>query len=102
MPAQWSVKGPRILQDRPAGEDSMLSLYEKILAAFVIFTAIGLFGEVASRRVRLVMSGKPENRFDAIPTRVINAIVNVIGQIKVMRNPVPGVAHAFVFWGFCV
>ncbi|MBC7542143.1 MAG: hypothetical protein H7338_05370 [Candidatus Sericytochromatia bacterium] len=80
----------------------MLSLYEQILVAICLFVCFGLFGEVMNRRVRLIRAGKAENRMDELPRRVVNAIVNVIGQIKVMQNPVPGVAHAFVFWGFCV
>jgi Fe-S oxidoreductase len=80
----------------------MLSLYEQVLVAICLVAAFGLFAEVMNRRIKLILAGKPENRWDDLPRRMINALINVIGQVKVMRNPLPGIPHAFVFWGFCV
>jgi Fe-S oxidoreductase len=46
--------------------------------------------------------GKKENRFGNIGERIRNVLVIAIGQSKMMRDPVAGVVHAMIFWGFLV
>jgi Fe-S oxidoreductase len=62
---------------------------------------------VAGRRLyylfRLVTAGKPDpGRFGDIPRRIGAELVEVIGQRKLLKRKVPGIAHAFTFWGFIV
>ncbi|MCX8056160.1 MAG: heterodisulfide reductase-related iron-sulfur binding cluster [Ignavibacteria bacterium] len=45
--------------------------------------------------------GKKENRFDRISERLKNVIVIGFGQSKLFREPIAGLMHAFIFWGFC-
>ncbi|HEU0248901.1 MAG TPA: (Fe-S)-binding protein [Gaiellaceae bacterium] len=51
---------------------------------------------------RLVRMGKPVPRTSAIPTRVRNEATIVLGQRKLLQRLVPGLMHAFIFWGFLV
>jgi Fe-S oxidoreductase len=46
--------------------------------------------------------GKPVQRFDDVGARVRNEAVLVLGQKKLLQKLVPGLMHAFIFWGFIV
>jgi Fe-S oxidoreductase len=63
-------------------------------------------GWVFARRalflVRLVRAGKPVARFDDMPARVRSEAVVVLAQKKLLQRLVPGLMHAFIFWGFLV
>ena len=52
--------------------------------------------------VRLLRLGRPENRFDRLGDRVKYFTLMVLGQRGVLRDPLPGVAHFFTFWGFLI
>jgi Fe-S oxidoreductase len=49
-----------------------------------------------------VRAGKPVERSDDLPRRVRNEAVIVLGQRKLLQRLVPGLMHAFIFWGFLV
>src|SRR6266704_2576828 len=58
------------------------------------------FGKV----VRKIQAAKPDPGFSLQPIgkRVWDFFSEVLLQSKVIRQrPLPGIAHAFVFWGFC-
>ena len=46
--------------------------------------------------------GAPLQRFDDLPKRVEQETTIVLGQRKLLQRLVPGVMHAFIFWGFVV
>jgi hypothetical protein len=53
--------------------------------------------------VSLVRSGKPAvGRLLDTPKRVQAEAFEVLGQRKLLKRTVPGLAHAFAFWGFLV
>src|SRR5665811_294379 len=53
--------------------------------------------------VQLVRSGKPAvGRLLNAPKRVQAEALEVLGQRKLLKWTVPGVAHVFAFWGFLV
>ena len=62
---------------------------------------------IAGRRFfwlfRLITAGQPApGRFKDLPTRIKAELVEVGGQKKLLQWSVPGVAHAFTFWGFTI
>ncbi len=62
---------------------------------------------VAGRRVwwlsRLVRLGQPApGRMDGVPDRLKAELAEVLGQRKLLKWSVPGVAHFLTFWGFIV
>jgi Fe-S oxidoreductase len=81
------------------------SLPERIL--FLVCLAAALYGfwfrfDKVLRRIR---AAKPDADFSIHPIgkRVWDFFWEVLVQAKVIRErPLPGLAHAFVFWGFCV
>src|SRR5688572_18761569 len=62
---------------------------------------------IAGRRVwwlyRLISSGAPASgRTADIMGRLRTELREVIGQQRLLRWSVPGLAHAFTFWGFLI
>ncbi|HEX6173850.1 MAG TPA: (Fe-S)-binding protein [Candidatus Binatia bacterium] len=79
----------------------MLTSLEKIL--FLLFLAVSLYygGRRFYAVYRSIARGKPDGRFDQLPRRVIDALVNVVLQRSVFRmRPVVSFFHALVFYGF--
>ncbi|MGA2831896.1 MAG: heterodisulfide reductase-related iron-sulfur binding cluster [Terracidiphilus sp.] len=85
-------------------EPQHFSLAEKLLlAALVAASAAGFwrrFGVVLGK----ILKSKKDPGFHLFPIgkRVWDFVCEVLFQTKVIRQrPLPGLAHAFVFWGFC-
>ena len=62
---------------------------------------------IAGRRFlfisKLVRSGKPApGRTDGAGARVLAELTEVLGQRKLLKKTVPGIAHFFTFWGFTI
>jgi Fe-S oxidoreductase len=62
---------------------------------------------VAGRRLwwlyRLITSGQPTpGRLTGIGARLRAEVAEVLGQRRLLRWSVPGLAHAFTFWGFLI
>jgi Fe-S oxidoreductase len=62
---------------------------------------------LAGRRVwwlgRLVAVGRPApDRFKDLGPRLWAELTDVFGQRKLLKRPIPGLAHFFVFWGFLI
>src|ERR1700756_4309866 len=64
-------------------------------------------GAFAARRVlwlnKLVMSGQPATgRTDNVGTRIWTQITEVLGQRRLLKWSIPGLAHFFTMWGFFI
>jgi Fe-S oxidoreductase len=72
--------------------------------AAALAVAATLFTRRARLLVRLLRMGKPPGiaRDDAVPDRVRQEAVVVLGQRKLLQRAVPGAMHALIFWGFIV
>jgi len=73
-----------------------------IIFTVVLIIAFGIFLFSLKKLYKGLVLGKPENRFDRIPERLKNVFVVALAQSKLFREPVAGLMHAFIFWGFCV
>ena len=62
----------------------------------------GFFARRAWFLTRLVRQGKPNDRRADVPRQVQNEVELVLGQRKLLQRLVPGLMHAFIFWGFLV
>jgi Fe-S oxidoreductase len=49
-----------------------------------------------------VLDARPADRPGSLPGRVRNEAEIVLGQRKLLQRLVPGLMHAFIFWGFIV
>ena len=62
--------------------------------------AFGLFGFRVYRYIRVLAGARAENRWDHPWQRLKLVAVNVLGQRRLMEEPVIGVAHLVIFWAF--
>ncbi len=63
-------------------------------------TALALFGWRVYRILRTLGRGRAEQRWDRLPARLWNVVVNVALQRRLLDNPVIGLAHFVIFWAF--
>src|SRR5579885_2095502 len=73
-----------------------------IIFAIIMLASFVIFGLEVRRLVALMLLGRPENRFDHLDKRIVHFVSMVLGQRGVLRDPIPGLAHFFTFWGFIV
>src|SRR5690349_7551486 len=85
-------------------ESSSFPLWERTAVALFLLLSAGAFWA----RFRKVWTQISQAKDDVslslhpIPKRVRDFVFEVMCQSKVIRQrPLPGIAHAFVFWGFC-
>jgi len=69
--------------------------------SIVLLVAIVIFYFSLKKLYKGLLIGKPENRFNNILERLKNVLVVALAQSKLFREPVAGLMHAFIFWGFC-
>ncbi len=80
------------------------TLLEMLLLAVAMAVSGYFFWRRFGRVIRIVRSSKKEESFRLgdIANRARIFVWEVLFQAKVIRQrPLPGLAHAFVFWGFC-
>jgi Fe-S oxidoreductase len=68
----------------------------------LIITAFGIFSYSCFRLIQTLALGKPERRLRNIPARLKNVLTIVFGQSKLLRDPLAGIMHFFIFWGFVI
>ena len=73
------------------------------IGAVLTFFAVALAGQRAERITRLIASGQPApDRVQGAWARLRAELVEVFGQRKLLKRPIPGLAHFFTFWGFVI
>jgi len=69
----------------------------------VLVIALAFFSYNAQRLVRYMLSvGQPDDRSGGVAVRIRNLLAIGLGQTKILRDPLPGMMHALIFWGFVV
>jgi Fe-S oxidoreductase/nitrate reductase gamma subunit len=75
------------------GHGVVLPMY--LFAALTL--AIVIYG--FTRRIRVYRQGKPLQRLDHLPRRILRLVKRGLGQLRVMLVKLPGITHALMFWG---
>src|SRR5436309_2898236 len=73
-----------------------------LLFLLVFAAAIGFFAYNCARLLKFLSIGKPERRLDNVGARVKNVLVVAFGQKKLLREPLAGLMHFFIYWGFVI
>src|SRR5947209_12478943 len=73
-----------------------------IIFALFSLTAIALVAIRVGELVTLLVKAQRTNRTDHIDDRIGEFFLIVLGQGGVLRDPLPGIAHFFTFWGFII
>ncbi|HEY1987635.1 MAG TPA: (Fe-S)-binding protein [Terracidiphilus sp.] len=85
-------------------EPQQFSIWEKLLFAALAVTSGALFWRRFGPILERILKSKKDPGFHLAPIgrRVWDFFSEVLCQSKVIQQrPLPGLAHAFVFWGFC-
>jgi Fe-S oxidoreductase len=75
---------------------------ENVVFLLVVVVAAGFFSLNVQRLVQYMRLGHAEARTDRPLLRAWNVLRVGIAQTKILREPIAGVMHATIFWGFCV
>ena len=68
-----------------------------------LILALGFFAKVMAGKMGLLLAAQHRKRFFTdIPQRFQNMLVYALGQRKLFKELLPGLMHAFIFWGFLV
>ena len=70
------------------------------LIALPLIVAGYLFWRRMRYHMAVLRSGQPLGRTDQPLRRIWGFLVYVIAQKRLLQDPVPGLMHAFIFWGF--
>lgn len=73
-----------------------------VIFVIIFLAALILFGLRVGELITLLAKARREDRTDHIDDRIGEFFLNVLGQRGVLRDPVPGIAHFFTFWGFII
>ncbi len=71
-----------------------------IIFAVIFVIAFGFLFYNLKRILSYIKLGQPENRFDNPAERIKNVLKIAFGQSKLLREPVAGLIHFLIFWGF--
>ena len=73
-----------------------------ILFVLLAGVALALFGQRIAELITLLVKARRTDRTDHIDDRIGEFFLIVLGQGGVLRDPIPGIAHFFTFWGFII
>jgi Fe-S oxidoreductase len=85
-------------------EPQHFSLFEKLLFAALAVASAAAFWRRFGLVLDIILKSKQDPGFRLFPIgkRIRDFVWEVLCQAKVIRErPLPGLAHAFVFWAFC-
>jgi Fe-S oxidoreductase len=74
----------------------------QISATFVLITSLALFASNFGRILQILALGKSRNRLTHIGSRLVILVREVFFHRKLLRQPIPGLIHIAIFWGFLI
>jgi Fe-S oxidoreductase len=77
-------------------------MIRSIAFALVFVSAIAFFVTSCRKLIRTLGIGKKEDRTDHIAERIRKVLLVAFGQSKLLREPLAGMLHFFIFWGFVI
>ncbi len=75
---------------------------QPLIFSLVLIASLSFFGWNVRRLISYLQLGRKENRFDQPWIRIKNTLRIAFGQSKILREPVAGILHVLIFWGFLV
>jgi Fe-S oxidoreductase len=83
-------------------ERAILGFPGTVFFGLLVLLAVVAFVFSMSRRIRVLLAGAPEPRFDQIPRRIGKTLEFGFAQKRMFRDLYAGVFHIFLFSGFVV
>jgi len=73
---------------------------KNIVFILVSIVAFGFLAFNLKRLISYLYVGQKDDRFDNVGDRIKNVLKVAIGQSKILRDPIAGLVHVLIFWGF--
>ncbi len=83
-------------------ERLVVGLPGRVVFALLVFAAIAFFVYSVSRRIRVLVAGRPDDRFQRIPERIGKTLEYAFAQKRMFRDLYAGFFHILIFGGFVV
>ena len=77
-------------------------MIKQIVFALTLLITIGVFSYTINRLISFFRFTRPAFPVKDFGKRIMVTLEVAMGQTKIFRHPAIGLAHALVFWGFCV
>jgi Fe-S oxidoreductase len=74
----------------------------RVVFGVLVLAAVVAFAFSVSRRVRVLLAGRPDDRFTRIPERVRRTLEYAFAQKRMFRDPYAGAFHILIFSGFVI
>jgi Fe-S oxidoreductase len=71
-----------------------------IACTLLLATGFSFFFYNCYRVIAFLKRTRPENRFSKIPQRLKKVLIIAFGQKKILQQPLAGLIHFSIFWGF--
>ena len=75
---------------------------QNITFLLILVVSLTFFGWNLRRLISYLRIGKPDQRTDRPIERLKNVLVVAFGQSKLLREPVAGIMHFLIYWGFVI
>ncbi len=73
-----------------------------LIFAAIFIASVAQFLRSCSRLIKTLQIGRITDRYDRLGVRIKNVFVIAFGQSKLLREPLAGAMHFFIFWGFVI
>ncbi len=73
-----------------------------IIFGIIFIASFIILGINLKKIIDFHIIAKRENRFDAIGKRIKQTLIIALAQSKILREPLAGIIHVGIFWGFLV
>ena len=77
-------------------------MIKQIIFALTLVITLGVFAFTINRVIRFFGFTRAAFPIKDLWKRTLLTIEVAFGQTKIFRKPIIGLAHALVFWGFCI
>ncbi len=75
-------------------------MIKEIIFALITLFAFGFLAYNLNRFRKILKFCKEDNRTDEFATRLKNVLKVALFQSKILREPIAGIVHVLIFWGF--
>ncbi len=73
-----------------------------IIFGIIFIISFAILAKNLKKIINYIQLAKPENRFDNFWKRIQQTFAIALGQTKLLREPLAGIIHIAIFWGFIV
>lgn len=78
----------------------MANIIYPIAMSLMLVVALVFFVTIMRTKIQVLLKAGPDVRWDRVPERIVAACKIALAQVKMFKEPAPGLMHALIFWGF--